>query len=84
MTLLRDIGAAMSPFNAFMFIQGLETRGAAHAPALRQCDGRGRLALKKHPKVAKVIFPGQMSWRGRSAVPTLISRAATAGCSASS
>jgi O-acetylhomoserine (thiol)-lyase len=24
-TLLRDIGAAMSPFNAFMFIQGLET-----------------------------------------------------------
>src|SRR4029077_16837366 len=24
-TLLRDVGAAMSPFNAFMFIQGLET-----------------------------------------------------------
>src|SRR6185437_15259566 len=24
-TLLRDIGAALSPFNAFMFIQGLET-----------------------------------------------------------
>ncbi len=24
-TLLRDLGAAMSPFNAFMFIQGLET-----------------------------------------------------------
>ena len=24
-TLLRDIGGAMSPFNAFQFIQGLET-----------------------------------------------------------
>jgi O-acetylhomoserine (thiol)-lyase len=24
-TILRDMGAAMSPFNAFMFIQGLET-----------------------------------------------------------
>src|SRR5208282_6860634 len=24
-TLLRDLGAAMSPFNAFQFIQGLET-----------------------------------------------------------
>ena len=25
MTLLRDLGAAMSPFNAFLFIQGIET-----------------------------------------------------------
>ena len=24
-TLLRDLGAAMSPFNAFLFLQGLET-----------------------------------------------------------
>ena len=34
-TLLRDIGAAMSPFNAFMFIQGLETvalRMLKHSP----------------------------------------------------
>ena len=25
MTLLRDIGAALSPFNAFLFLQGIET-----------------------------------------------------------
>ncbi len=55
--LLRDIGAAMSPFNAFMFIQGLETlalRMRAH------CDNAARVAafLSAHPKVAAVIYPG--------------------------
>ena len=34
-TLLRDLGAPMSPFNAFMFIQGLETLLVAHAGPLR-------------------------------------------------
>ena len=58
-TLLRDIGAAMSPFNAFMFIQGLETL----ALRMRQhCANAIAVAdhLAKHPKVAKVIFPGKM------------------------
>ena len=59
-TVLRDIGAAMSPFNAFMFIQGMETlplRMRAHnsnATAVAQ-------HLSKHPKVSKVIFPGLMT-----------------------
>ena len=55
-TLLRDIGAAMSPFNAFMFIQGLETV----ALRMRQhCANANAVAdyLAKHPKVTKVIFP---------------------------
>ena len=59
-TLLRDIGAAMSPFNAFMFIQGLETV----ALRMRQhCSNAVIVAnhLAKHPKVSKVIFPGLMS-----------------------
>ncbi len=55
--LLRDIGAAMSPFNAFMFLQGLETlplRMRAHcANAQAVAD-----ALAKNPKVTRVIFPG--------------------------
>ena len=55
--LLRDIGAAMSPFNAFQFLQGLETlplRMRAHcANAIAVAD-----ALANHPKVTKVIFPG--------------------------
>ena len=59
-TLLRDIGAAMSPFNAFMFIQGLETV----ALRMRQhCSNAVAAAsyLAKHPKVSKVIFPGLMT-----------------------
>jgi O-acetylhomoserine (thiol)-lyase len=58
-TLLRDVGAAMSPFNAFMFIQGLETV----ALRMRQhCANTATVAsyLSKHPKVTKTIFPGLM------------------------
>ena len=59
-TLLRDIGAAMSPFNAFMFIQGLETL----ALRMREhCSNAASVAqyLSKHPKVTKTIFPGLMT-----------------------
>ena len=49
-TLLRDLGAPMSPFNAFLFIQGLETlplRMRVH------CGNAKAVAkhLAKHPKV---------------------------------
>lgn len=55
--LLRDVGASMSPFNAFQFIQGLETlplRIRAH------CENAEKVAafLDDHGKVSKVIFPG--------------------------
>jgi O-acetylhomoserine (thiol)-lyase len=57
-TLLRDIGAAISPFNAFQALQGLETlplRIRAHnANAQAVVD-----YLAKHPKVASVIHPSQ-------------------------
>ena len=56
-TLLRDIGAALSPFNAFQFIQGLETlplRIKAHAANARSVADY----LAEHPKVTKVIYPG--------------------------
>jgi O-acetylhomoserine (thiol)-lyase len=59
-TLLRDVGAAMSPFNAFMFIQGLETV----VLRMRQhCSNAAAVAqyLSKHAKVTKTIFPGLMS-----------------------
>ena len=59
-TLLRDIGAAASPFNCWMHIQGLESvvvRMRQHcANAIAAADW-----LKKHPKVTKVIFPGLMT-----------------------
>jgi len=59
-TLLRDVGAAMSPFNAFMFIQGLETV----VLRMRQhCTNAVAVAqhLAKHPKVTNTIFPGLMT-----------------------
>jgi O-acetylhomoserine (thiol)-lyase len=58
-TLLRDLGAPMSPFNAFLFIQGLETlplRMRAH------CANTMAVAkfLAEHPKVTRVIHPSLM------------------------
>ncbi len=55
-TLLRDLGYAMSPFNAFQFIQGLETLSLRIE---RQSKNANRLAnfLKKSNKISKVIYP---------------------------
>jgi len=56
-TLLRDIGASLSPFNAFLLIQGLETV----VLRMRQhCGNAAAVAqyLSKHPKVTRTIFPG--------------------------
>ncbi|MBN1795007.1 MAG: O-acetylhomoserine aminocarboxypropyltransferase/cysteine synthase [Candidatus Omnitrophica bacterium] len=56
-TLLRDLGPAMSPFNAFLFLQGLET---LHVRMPRHCENARAVAgyLEKHPKVAWVNYPG--------------------------
>lgn len=55
-TLLRDTGAALSPFNAFLFLQGLETlslRVERHVEnTLKVID-----FLKKHPQVESVNHP---------------------------
>jgi O-acetylhomoserine (thiol)-lyase len=58
-TILRDMGAAMSPFNAFMFIQGLETL----ALRMREhCSNAEKVAqyLANHDSVEKVIYPSVM------------------------
>jgi O-acetylhomoserine (thiol)-lyase len=56
-SLLRDVGAALSPFNAFLFLQGLETlplRMERHSVnAYRVAEH-----LQEHPKVAWVSYPG--------------------------
>ena len=55
--LLRDLGSCMSPFNAFNFIQGLETLPLR----MRQhCSNAEAVAkfLNAHDKVETVIFPG--------------------------
>ena len=55
--LLRDIGPALSPFNAFLFLQGLET---LHLRMERHSNNALKVAefLKKHPKVSWVNYPG--------------------------
>ncbi len=55
-TLLRDIGAAMSPQNAFQFIQGLETLPLRMREHCRNADAVAK-HLKKHKSVTKVIHP---------------------------
>src|ERR1041385_8067232 len=60
-TLLRDLGSAMSPFNAFLFLQGLET-----LPLRIREHSRNTQAvvdyLKKQPAVTKIFHPSQ--WQG--------------------
>jgi O-acetylhomoserine (thiol)-lyase len=55
--MLRDIGACMSPFNAFLFLQGLET---LHLRMERHSDNALKVAefLSSHPRVAWVNYPG--------------------------
>ncbi|MCP4650874.1 MAG: homocysteine synthase [PVC group bacterium] len=56
-TLLRDLGPAMSPFNAFLFLQGLET---LHLRMPRHSENALTVAkyLEKHPEVSWVNYPG--------------------------
>ena len=70
-TLLRDIGAAISPFNAFQAIQGLET-----LPLRMRAHNQNAIAvaeyLAKHPKVASVIHPSQQSGEYRRRADTVL------------
>ncbi len=54
---LRDLGPALSPFNSFLFLQGLETLSLR---VERHCENAIKLArwLEDHPKVSWVWYPG--------------------------
>jgi len=54
---LRDMGAAISPFNSFLLLQGLET---LHLRMERHSANALKVAqwLKTHPKVTWVNYPG--------------------------
>jgi O-acetylhomoserine (thiol)-lyase len=58
--LLRDLGATMSPFSAFLFHLGLET---LHIRMERHSENALKLAefLEKHPGVSWVNYPGLRS-----------------------
>ena len=57
---LRDLGPCLSPFNSFLFLQGLETLGLRMAK-----DSKNALALaeylERHPFVEWVKYPGLAS-----------------------
>jgi len=55
--MLRDVGPALSPFNAFLFLQGLET---LHLRMERHSENALKVAefLSGHPKVTWVNYPG--------------------------
>ncbi len=54
---LRDVGPCMSPFAAFLFLQGVET---LHLRMARHCENALAVArfLEKHPAVEWVNYPG--------------------------
>lgn len=62
--LLRDMGAALSPFNAFQLIQGVETLPLRMK---QHCENAQAVAawLARHPKVTKVIHPSLQEGRAR-------------------
>lgn len=58
--MMRDIGACISPFNAFLLLQGLET---LHLRMERHSDNAMKVArwLEEHPGVSWVSYPGLSS-----------------------
>ena len=66
-TLLRDIGAAMSPFNAFQFIQGLETLPLR---IREQCKNAKLVAehLSLSRNITKVIYPSLFTGENKNRV----------------
>jgi len=55
--ILRDFGAALSPFNAWLLIRGIKTLSLRMD---RHCENAQKIAefLQKHPAVKKVYYPG--------------------------
>ena len=54
---LRDLGPALSPFNAFQILQGIETLPLRIARHSENADAVARF-LQKHPAVSWVNYPG--------------------------
>jgi len=69
--LMRDMGSAMSPFNAFQFIQGLESLPVRMQ---RHCENAQKVAdfLKGNKKVSRVIYPGLHSGEFRRRADTYL------------
>jgi len=58
--ILRDFGACISPFNSFLFLQGLETLSLRMDRHVANAQKAAEF-LEKHPKVSWVAYPGLKS-----------------------
>jgi O-acetylhomoserine (thiol)-lyase len=74
---LRDLGAAMSPFNAFLFLQGLETLSLRMT---RHVENAMAVAnyLESHELASNVTYPGLTTSRYRPLVERYLPRGAGA------
>jgi O-acetylhomoserine (thiol)-lyase len=74
---LRDLGACMSPFNAFLFLQGLETLSLRMA---RHVENALAVAtyLESHELASNVTYPGLPKSRYRPLVDRYLPRGAGA------
>jgi O-acetylhomoserine (thiol)-lyase len=70
--LLRDVGAALSPFNAFLFLQGLETLPLRIRKHTDNALAVARF-LESHPEVAWVSYPGLPSHPSHARAQSLLS-----------
>ncbi|WP_144391478.1 methionine gamma-lyase [Pleionea sediminis] len=63
MTTLKDMGAVMSPHDAWLIIRGLKT---LHIRVERHCENAQKVAefLENHPSVKTVFYPGLASHEG--------------------
>ena len=76
-SLLRDMGAALSPFNSFQFIQGLET---LHVRMPRHVENAQKIAewLEKNPLVSWVNYPGLASHKDNARARKYLAKGAGA------
>jgi O-acetylhomoserine (thiol)-lyase len=74
---LRDLGAAMSPFNAFLFLQGLETLSLRMERHVENALAVAKF-LEAHPMVERVTYPGLASSRYRPLVEKYLPKGAGA------
>ena len=77
---LRDLGAALSPFNAFLFLQGLETLSLRME---RHVDNAVAVAafLESHELASNVTYPGLPGSKYRPLVEKYLPRGPARCCS---
>ncbi len=61
---LKDFGGNSSPFDSWLLMRGIKTLGLRME---RHCSNAQKVAeyLEKHPKIAKVYYPGLESFKGK-------------------